>query len=97
LLHVGEAPREGGFIHIVPLDPAYLALAGRGTFQPILFYKNQLNTPFSLSVVKWDSNTNALNQMLKRVHDKKKDVIPNQVLSLFQDLAISESRICEWQ
>jgi hypothetical protein len=41
-------------------------------------------------------NTNALNEMLNRVqHDKKKCVVPNQVLNLPQDLSISESRI--WQ
>jgi hypothetical protein len=41
------------------------------------------------------SNTNALNQMLKRVHDKKTYAIPNHVLNLFQDFAISESRFWE--
>jgi hypothetical protein len=36
--------------------------------------------------------------MLKRVqHDKKKYVIPNQVLNLIQDLPISESRLWKWQ
>ena len=28
---------KGSFIHIVPLDPAYPALAGRGTFRPTSF------------------------------------------------------------
>jgi hypothetical protein len=39
-------------------------------------------------------NTTALNEMLKRVqHDKKKYVIPNQVLNLIQDLSISISTL----
>jgi hypothetical protein len=29
----GGASRRGNFVHIVPLDPAYPALAGRGTFR----------------------------------------------------------------
>jgi hypothetical protein len=29
----GGASREGNLIYIVPLDPAYPALAGRGTFR----------------------------------------------------------------
>jgi hypothetical protein len=28
---------QGSFVHIVPLDPTYPALAGRGTFRPTSF------------------------------------------------------------
>jgi hypothetical protein len=30
----GGASRKGSFVHIVPLNPVYPALAGRGTFRP---------------------------------------------------------------